>query len=185
MSEHDGSRRAERHAEFGFETGLRAIVNEQTRRHRVDLDVDRADVGCLDVVTMHDIEEGVERRVRGRAGRVELHRNTRVVDFPSRSEIGGGSREILGRASAVHRGEIALRSGQRVFAGGEPASREHRGHHAVTRGCSRVQRLGHGPDVFLQPARERRGDAQRVRDLFATKAQHARSGGSRSESADR
>ena len=60
---HHCSRRAERHTEFRFEAGRRAIVNKESRSDRVDFNCDGFDLICRETLTAFHVQKRVERDV--------------------------------------------------------------------------------------------------------------------------
>ena len=88
----------------------------------------------------------------GGASRIQLHGDAGVEDFPASTEVGERFGKRRRRLLAVHGGEIALWTIDRLIAGGEPVMGEARRHHPVSSGHACVQRLHHRADVLLEAA---------------------------------
>jgi hypothetical protein len=143
----DRRRRAERHAELGFESRRRAVVNQDRRHDRVHADVDRFDVAGAESLASSEIEQRIEGRMRARARRIEFHGDTRLDDFPAAAEIGG----ILGSdacsPSIAARNPCGLRSPPRSRSCRNAPLRQN----AVASRETGVQRLDHRAEVLFSP----------------------------------
>ncbi len=133
-----GRRSAERHAELGLEARGRVRIDQQTRRHRIHFDLDCFDAVGRNLVTLDEIEQHVQRRMRGGARRVELHGDTGLENLPSPVEVARCRAQRRGRMLTVHRHKISLRAVDRVLARDESLLRQPRGQDTVPGSESRV-----------------------------------------------
>src|SRR5262249_43857535 len=90
---------------------------------------------------------------------------------------------LLALACAQH-GEVALRSLDGLLRRGEALAREQRGEHAAPRRVPRVERLGHGAEVFLEPRGLGGGEREGRARLAGVEAEEAPRGGGRAHGAE-
>src|SRR5215475_8411150 len=90
---------------------------------------------------------------------------------------------LLALACAQH-GEVALRSLDGLLRRGEALAREQRGEHTAPRRVPRVERLGHGAEVFLEPRGLGGGEREGRARLAGVEAEEAPRGGGRAHGAE-
>jgi hypothetical protein len=185
MTEDHSGRGAERHAELGFKRCRRPIVDEQPRRHRVHFDIDSFDILRRQVVALLQREQCVQRRVRCRARRKELHCDAGVENFPARTQVRNRVAQRRRRLLTIHCRQVTLRTLDCLHAGNETRFRKASRHHAISGGHAGMQRLDHTAEVFLEPACRRRRNSQSVNRLGNVEAQKPRSGCCRAQRPDR
>ena len=158
-------------------------MDQQPHGHRIHFHVNRLDLLGRERGFAPEIEQCVQRRMRGGTRGIQRDGDARLEDFPPEAEVGhrGLERAVL----AVHGRQVPLGTLERVGARRESTLREPRGHHAIACGQARMKRLDDAADVLLQTARRGRGNPQRVTDGICAEPEDARRGSGGAERPDR